>query len=330
MKKVTLIIPVYNAKKYLRQCFLSVANQDYQNIEVLAIDDGSTDGSGELAEDLAREFTSKGHTFTVLHKENGGVASARNLGIKKALGDYLMFMDNDDLIQEDYVSTLEQAIEEEDLDLVVSGFQRVSEEGKVLSGMKLGEDSWSKFRMISPWARILKTSFVRENALYFGDFLIGEDSSFNVNTYNKTNKIKTISYQGYQWMYRETSVSNTRQKEEDQSPIPMLEYLLKTCSPLEYIKKEELEYFVVKFLCWHQTSLAPVTGTKTLLRVEKEERKWLKKIYPDFQKNPWIGLTKPKSETASVRMIVSLFARLPEFLYGWVLVLYHFVGRRKS
>lgn len=95
---ISVIIPVYNVEKYLRRCVESVMLQTYKDIEILLIDDGSTDGSGQICDELAY----KDRRIHVFHKENGGVSSARNLGIERACGDYICFVDSDDWIDIDY------------------------------------------------------------------------------------------------------------------------------------------------------------------------------------------------------------------------------------
>ena len=91
---VSVIVPVYNVKSYLQECFDSICRQSYQNIEIILVDDGSTDGSGELCDVLA----TKDDRTTVLHKENGGLSDARNAGLRIARGDWISFVDSDDYI----------------------------------------------------------------------------------------------------------------------------------------------------------------------------------------------------------------------------------------
>ncbi len=121
--KVSIIVPIYNASKYLEQCAESLVNQDYSNIEILLVDDGSTDNSGEICDSLQRDDD----RIRVIHKENGGAASARNLGVKEATGDYVMFIDADDWFELDTVSTLVSHMDGNCLD--VARFNYVREFG---------------------------------------------------------------------------------------------------------------------------------------------------------------------------------------------------------
>lgn len=109
-KKVSIIVPVYNTLDCLERCVNSICGQDYENLEIILVDDGSTDGSGELCDTLA----AKDIRIRVYHKENGGASSARNLGLRNAVGDYVGFVDSDDYIDTDmYKMMVELAVQKE-------------------------------------------------------------------------------------------------------------------------------------------------------------------------------------------------------------------------
>ncbi len=114
MKKISVIVPVYNAGKYLTACLDSLMNQTYKNLEILLIDDGSTDSSGKICD----EYALKDGRFKVFHKENGGVSSARNLGLRYATGDYYHFPDSDDYIESDSYEYLLKLIDDKKCDAV--------------------------------------------------------------------------------------------------------------------------------------------------------------------------------------------------------------------
>ena len=92
MPKISVIIPVYNAEQYLRKCLDSVVSQTFRDIEIICVDDGSTDGSGAILD----EYAAKDNRIVVIHQANAGVAAARNTGLKSAQGEYLAFLDSDD------------------------------------------------------------------------------------------------------------------------------------------------------------------------------------------------------------------------------------------
>ncbi|MBQ8658079.1 MAG: glycosyltransferase [Clostridia bacterium] len=110
---ISVIIPVHNVEKYLFECVDSVLKQTYQNLEILLIDDGSTDGSGNLCD----EYAEKDSRIKVVHKENGGVSSARNVGLDLAKGEYITFIDSDDYVSGNYVQALYENLKENGSDL---------------------------------------------------------------------------------------------------------------------------------------------------------------------------------------------------------------------
>lgn len=135
--KVTVIIPVYQAIHYLRRCIDSILNQTYKNIEILLIDDGSNDGGEVICDEYAARYS---HIFS-FHQKNSGVASARNLGICKAEGEFILFVDSDDFIEEKYVENAIQAFSKENIDLYICGYQEICKKRKgkkYLPGMPTG------------------------------------------------------------------------------------------------------------------------------------------------------------------------------------------------
>ena len=124
---ISLIVPIYNVETYLRMCLDSIANQTYSNIEVLLINDGSSDGSGAICQ----EFVARDSRFHYIEKENGGLSDARNVGIARAQGEFLSFVDSDDWIEPTYVEDLYRAALLNDAEVVVSNYQEFHQERNV-------------------------------------------------------------------------------------------------------------------------------------------------------------------------------------------------------
>lgn len=123
--KISVIVPVYNVEKYIDRCICSILNQSYQEIEVLLIDDGSTDHSGEICEMYAKRDC----RIIVHHKENEGLSEARNVGMRLASGMYIVFIDSDDYIEQDMLETLYYRMQKDKSDLAICNFSYVNEEG---------------------------------------------------------------------------------------------------------------------------------------------------------------------------------------------------------
>lgn len=120
-KLVSVIIPAYNIEDYIGRCLDSIISQTYKNLEIIVVDDGSSDHTGEILDNYAK----KDRRIKVIHKENGGVSSARNKGIEVAEGDYIGFIDGDDLIETEMYKTLVDLLEEENADISHCGYQMV-------------------------------------------------------------------------------------------------------------------------------------------------------------------------------------------------------------
>lgn len=123
---ISVIVPVYNVEKYLKRCVQSIIQQTYGELEIILVDDGSTDSSAELCEKLK----SRDERIVVIHKKNGGLSSARNAGLDIAHGEYIGFVDSDDWIEPDMYESLLRSIEQMHADVAVTGICRIYEDGK--------------------------------------------------------------------------------------------------------------------------------------------------------------------------------------------------------
>ena len=110
---ISIIVPVYNVESYLERCVNSIINQTYHNLEIILVDDGSPDGSGDLCDKLAKNDD----RITVYHKKNGGLSDARNYGVQNANGEYITFIDSDDFVAKDYIEHLYSMIQEFNADI---------------------------------------------------------------------------------------------------------------------------------------------------------------------------------------------------------------------
>ena len=115
---VSVIMPVYNVEAYLSEALDSVINQSYDNLEIIVVDDGSTDGSGKICD----EYAEKDERIRLIHQKNSGVSSTRNAALDAATGDFVIFIDSDDAYDPDYVTTMLDAMIENDADMVICRF----------------------------------------------------------------------------------------------------------------------------------------------------------------------------------------------------------------
>lgn len=184
MPKISVIIPVYKVEKYIGKCIESVLAQTYSDFELILIDDGTPDQSGDICDDYAK----KDNRIHVYHKENGGVSSARNFGIKKAQGEWLCFIDSDDYVGESYLKDFN--VGEITNSMPIQGFclksNNTYEVHCIPSECKMQSDIFYHAEMlniiVSPWCKLFSTKIIRDNNLHFDQRTsYGEDHLFVLN-----------------------------------------------------------------------------------------------------------------------------------------------------
>lgn len=210
---VSIVLPTYNVASFLTQCLESINAQTYQNYEVIIIIDGATDGSYEIA----KEYCENHEKFSVYWQENAGSGPARNAGLAKASGEFVMFVDPDDWIERDLVKNLVCAQIEKDYDLVATRRNKAicSKDGalirKVCSCYKeesmhdIVEIRKAYYRMMrldvlgSPTQKLYKMSIIQENGICFPDLRRSQDVVFNYRYYNYVKSLKLLAYSGYNY-----------------------------------------------------------------------------------------------------------------------------------
>lgn len=213
---ISIIVPVYNAKDYITKCVNSILQQSYQQIELILIDDGSTDGSSEIC-DLIKAKDSR---VRVIHSVNGGVAAARNKGLDIACGEYIMFVDSDDYIDLQLCEKLLQGLKTSDAKCCMSGYQIVTEKDKgkcfntesimCLSGKdaikKRYIDGCDYINIINPWGKVYHWSMWEK--LRFTSGLYYEDMDVMPYLYLNCDKVVCIPDIGYFYLHRIGSCSH--------------------------------------------------------------------------------------------------------------------------
>ena len=214
MKKVSVIIPVYNVEKYLNKCVDSVINQTYKNLEIILVDDGSLDNCPKLCDDYAKSD----ERIKVIHKINEGVSVARNVGISVASGEYVCFFDSDDFVEEDVLEKMLDAIVEKAYDVCVCGYSVdiYNKEGEkesasevvpwkqVCENLSLIECEKNLGICGYAWNKLYRKEFLTHNGLFFeeGTSLI-EDLLFNSMAISKGAKVCFLPYAGYHYIQRQ-------------------------------------------------------------------------------------------------------------------------------
>ena len=247
--KVTVIVPVYNAGTGLYRCVDSLIGQSCRDFKVLLIDDGSTDDSWKRICQICQDNPD---LFRGLTQDNCGVCDTRHRGILEADTEFVMFMDNDDFIDPNYVETLLKLAQSSDADIVVSGCRRTTGLDTKFTVKLTRHDAFAPYLMTAPWARLFRRSLLVENDIRFLEAPIGEDAYFNLSCYLYTDKILTTDYVGYNWFYNDESVSNTKQRGLNQKCDPLI--LLNALDELyasHNARNPVFDYFIYRYVVWY-------------------------------------------------------------------------------
>lgn len=299
MNKVTIVIPVYNSEKYIGRCLDSIINQTYNDVDVLVINDGSKDKSKEVVE----KYQSKYANIKLINQENIGVAKTRNKAIRLSKTKYIMFIDNDDYIDRDYIETYINKIEQTNSDIVMGGYKRVNVDEKILFKQKLLNTNWSKYIVLAPWAKIYNREFLIKNNIEFLDYGIGEDVYFNLVAFAKNPKIEIIDYIGYNWFFNTKSVSNTSQKGLNQD-VDIRVVLDKILNKYEKID-ELMKYYIVRYFIWYMLFSGKNSSSKKFIDYYNICKKWLEEQGIHNKILPFSN--KLKGEGLKNRIIVGTF-----------------------
>lgn len=212
--KFSIVIPVYNVGKYIDRCLDSILNQTYKNFEAIIVNDGSTDNSQEIID----KYTSKDKRFACYQKSNGGVSDARNYGLDRMTGDYLLCVDPDDYIDKDLLLKLSEAINKKDVDLITFNSIVCDDNGNEISRKDVieyeNEDVNNIIKNLVtrpfvevPWIYCYKISFWKKHGFRYAKGKIHEDYGLTpLILYNATT-ISSINYFGYYYVYRKGSIT---------------------------------------------------------------------------------------------------------------------------
>ena len=220
---ISIIVPIYNSEKWLDRCIQSLLNQTYKNFEIVLINDGSTDSS----DDICRNYIKKDKRIKYYKKENGGVSSARNIGLMKANGKYIKFVDSDDTLTDDCCELLLKEYNDDSIDLVICGLN-VFKNDVLLRSPHLEEKKLSIHDSIDEFIYISKVFASPCNKLYKKDLIVyfnesltaGEDLFFNLDYLKKCNNIKCISNCLYN-VYLDNDNSLNRKFRDDRLDISL-------------------------------------------------------------------------------------------------------------
>ena len=292
--RLSVIVPVYNVEKYLKKCLTSLVNQTMDNIEILVVNDGSPDNSEKIIQEYAKKYKN----IKALKKENGGLSSARNYGLKYATGEYVTFVDSDDWIKEEMYEKMYLKAKEKDFDIVTSDINYVYPDHEEVVYTDPKEDTFDikkVFIKLYPTVctKIFKRELFTDNNLEFKSGVWYEDVEMMYRLLPYVKSIGVVHIPFYQYLQREQSITNTV------SP-KIYDYIHNFNGIVDFYKErklfdkyhKELEYAYVRYVY--------ATFIKTCLGYDKEEYlkavdeaiKNVREHFPNYRKNKYFYKSK--------------------------------------
>lgn len=313
MITISVIIPVYNAEKYLRKCLESLLNQSFKHFEVIIVDDGAKDGSSFICD----EYAEKDVRFNVYHIKNGGVSNARNYGINKAKGTYITFIDSDDFVSVDFLENLIK-VTRNNTDFVLSGISYFGGDYSDSKTEKLTDreydigtnfqDCYSVITMptiTSPCCKLYKREIIVKHKLSFNNNLTyGEDRDFNIRFLPNINTVCSCSYIGYHYR-RGIATSLSQSKDYEKQLMVDLDYWSKLYTFLTAKGDEEtlLQFLATKLFHIFNDRFIQITQFQDLSFSN------IQKLFREYSKTPQFNWLYCNMDKVNNRTLIAKFYR---------------------
>lgn len=324
--KVSVIVPVYNTEKYLRKCLDSLVNQTLYEVEIVVVNDGSTDGSEVILEEYEKKYSDK---FKLMHKGNGGQASARNLALRLCTGEYIGFLDSDDFVNLDMFEKMYNAASTQNADYVACGYKDITYEEdaeivlKEYVASKVANTTRDLFvgALVSPFLHLYKREVFEESGVVFPEGYIYEDTAFYLNLIPYIKSVVTLEESLAVRVRHSNSTMSTFKKERVRHIMPVIQYALDFYKEKGHYDtyRNELEYFCVKvLLCSSLERVCRLHKRSDSMDLAKETLQFISQNFGEYRKNPYFksGVTNwyIKSVNAvTIRLYVLIFRVLNKF-----------------
>jgi len=320
MKRVSVIVPVFNSQEYLRDCAESLVHQTLDEIEIIFVNDGSTDKSLQILEEYERTYPEK---VIVKSKENGGQATARNLGIEIATGEYIGFVDSDDSVDCTMFEKMYEVAKVNGSDFVECEYQylQVNSHGQKSEIASYGHVRDYKSRtdmfidpLVSPWNKLYKAEILKKNDIKFPEGVIYEDTSFFIKSIPYIGKTSFVSEKlvfHYLWP---NSTMNANKAKRVGNIFEVLSDIIRFYENKNLREKynNELEYFCVKILlCSSLKRISQVDDKKLRREFVCKTKNMIKTQFPAYKKNKYfkngsVGLYMRCMNAVSIPFVVML------------------------
>ena len=294
---VSIVVPIYNVDKYLAKCLDSLVNQTLKDIEIILVNDGSTDNSGKIA----KEYSEKYKNVYYYEKKNGGLSDARNYGMKHAKGDYIAFIDSDDYAELDTYELMYKKALNENLDYVECNFvweypnDLAKNRIDIIKPYSNKKEMLKNVRVVA-WNKLIRKEIIDKNKLEFPFGLHYEDIEFTYKLIPHLNSYSFINETCIHYMQRNNSIANVQNKRTEEI-FEIFDHIFSYYKENDIYQEylDELEYDYVRLLlCSSLKRMCKIQDKK--VRKELLTKTWynINKNFPEWKKNPIIKAKKSK------------------------------------
>lgn len=300
--KVSIIIPVHNSDKFLKKCLQSIFDQTYKNIEVICIDDCSTDNSLQILNDFKMKYS----TQLIVSKNpvNLGAGRSRDKGITLASGEYIMFIDSDDYIAPDYIETYVKNAYSSDIDIIVGGYIR--DNSKALVFHYVSNSVWSITTYTIPVAKLFRKKFIVDNNIQFKNFYCGEDIYFSLSILCCYPKYKVIHYAGYYYFKNINSTTQTMSpdKKQEKYVSQIFDNIIEDNKGKQISKNVQnvIEYTYFANMVNALITYGHGCGIASMRDKCNYFDKDLTLKFPNYKRNPLFKLKKPQGQSNKIHL----------------------------
>ena len=286
MVDISIIVPSYNAEKYINRCIESLINQTKKELEFIIINDGSTDST----EDRIKSYKDK--RIKYFKNKNQGISKTRNFGIDKAKGKYIMFVDSDDYIEEYACEKLYNKIESDNSDVVVSDFYIVKDDKKEnfnivpFNDLSL-KDNPEILNIVNtaPWNKIYRSELIKKYNIKFPENLKYEDAPFVLECLDKSKKISKLNEYTYDYIIHNNSETTVRD-ERVFDLFKILDIIRNYFSDKDYLK-QEIDNYIVKMLMNYNIQQRVQKDKKIAMKFIDDSFEYLNKYVPNYKNNKY-------------------------------------------
>ena len=303
MAKYSIIIPIYNVENYLEKSINSALNQTFDDYEIVLVDDGSTDSSSKIAKSFAEKYPEK---VIYVWQENKGLGGARNTGIKASKGEYLMFLDSDDMVSEEMLFEVDQKIIETNAQMVIFDLLKEDENGnqiEIVKGANYNKDSFTLdeykemiFTPVSACNKVIKKSLFDESGVTFPTRVWFEDLATIINLYPYIERFAYIEKPFYRYLQRSGSIMHNSDVKRNEEIIGASYSVLNFYREKGFMEKYKNEVTHLVILNAYMVASVRVIKSKGSYDILRNIKAFIEKELPNYRENPYFSTLSKKEK----------------------------------